>query len=62
MPIQNPKINIISHSFDNTQEPCRCVSIETVTSDGHVLSMEFDSIDDAKAYYGLLGYALGVTS
>lgn len=54
--VTDPKINIKTHKTD-----CRCVTIETTTKLQDVIQMQFDNIDDAKAYYGLLGYALGVT-
>lgn len=52
--IKDPKINIKSHA----EGGCKCVSLETVTSNEDIILMHFDNLDAIKAYHGLLGYAL----
>lgn len=50
---KDPKINIKKESND-----CRCILMEVTTSGGDTISFQFDNINDAKAFHGLLGFAL----
>lgn len=53
--VQSPKLNVKKAHHD-----CRCTDIEVTTEHHDVMVLRFDSIDDAKAFHGLLGYALGM--
>lgn len=46
----------------DTKDGCRCVMVNIKTPMEDYLHLTFESMDDAKALHGLLGYALGVES
>ena len=53
--LQDPTINIIKEHNN-----CRCVNFQIQTRNNDVSQFQANSIDDIKALYGLLGYALGL--
>jgi hypothetical protein len=55
MSINDPKMNVKKHDKN-----CRCVMLETTSSNNELLVLIFTDIDAARAYHGMLGYALGL--
>lgn len=53
--INDPKINLKQHS-----QGCRCLMVEVTTRDNETLILYFENIDDAKAFHGMIGFALGI--
>jgi hypothetical protein len=49
-----PTLNIIK---DSHKEDCRCVILQ-VRTECDVLQLQFENIQDLKAFHGLLGFAL----
>lgn len=54
IPIQSPMVNLKKLHND-----CRCVGLE-IKTESDTIVLEFESIDDAKAFVHLLGISTGV--
>lgn len=56
--IRDPKVNIIC----DTHKDCRCVMMNLETAAQDKVHFLFESIDDLRAFHGIIGLALEVST